>query len=68
MGKVTICDLKAAEAIEVTICDFKFLNSLRVNWNMKSFGKRSMLRFTAWMRTLGFTPYSSARCVESMTF
>jgi hypothetical protein len=42
--------------LEITICDFKLTASSRLNWNMKSSGKLSMLRFTAWTKALGSTP------------
>ena len=35
---------------------------------MKSLGKRSRFRLTAWTKTFGATSYSSARSVLSMTF
>lgn len=33
--------------LEITICDFKFLNTLSINWNIKSSGNLSILRLTA---------------------
>ena len=36
-----------AHCFEITDCDLKDSNSFRVNWNIKSEGKRSRLRFTA---------------------
>jgi hypothetical protein len=36
-------------SFEVTICDLKDSASSVVNWNMKSSGKRSGLRRTAWL-------------------
>ncbi len=42
----------------VTICDM-FRISIRVNSNMKSSGKRRMLRVTAWFKALVSTPYNA---------
>jgi len=42
--------------LEVTICDFKIANSVLLSWNMKSLGKRSRFRRTAWFSTLTGTP------------
>jgi len=49
-------DLDVPHELEVTICDLKFACSSGVSRNMKSSGKRSMFRFTAWFSTFTSTP------------
>ena len=50
---------------EVAICDLK--HSSIVSWNMKSSGKRSMLRLTCSFSRLVSTPYNSARSRSIIT-
>lgn len=60
--KVTFCDLEGLLPLsKVTNCDFTFLASSIESWNMKSSGKRSILRFTAWFKALVSIPYSVAK-------
>jgi len=47
--------------LEVTICDFQFSVSFLSSGNIKSIGKRSRFRWTAWLSALVGTWYSSAR-------
>ena len=42
---------------DITICDRKISSSPFVSWNIKSSGKRSMLRFTCSFSLPVFTPY-----------
>ena len=39
---IRICSPQFAQ-LEITNCDLKFLNSVLLNWNIKSFGKRLIL-------------------------
>jgi hypothetical protein len=41
---------------EITVCDLKRTASRSVSWNMKSAGKRSAFRFTAWTSAFVDTP------------
>ena len=43
-------------------------HSSRVSWNMKSSGKRSMLRLTCLFSWLTSTPYNSAKSLSSITW
>jgi len=47
--------------------NIKFSNSAAVNWNMKSFGKRSRFRVTALFKLPVVTPYSAARSLSRIT-
>lgn len=57
----TLCSVKAKggylvpPVFEVTICDLK-KNSFWDNKNIKSFGKRLIFRFTAWVKTFVSIP------------
>src|SRR3989338_7394435 len=52
---------------DIANCDIKPSHSSWVSGNMKSSGKRSMLRFTASLRRNVSTSYSSARSRSSIT-
>ena len=52
---------------KVTICDLKGSHSLLFSRNIKSAGKRSILRLTAWLSTRVPTPYNSAKSWSSIS-
>ena len=64
----TIGKYLVASQLEVTICDLKFENSISVNSNIKSDGKRSRFHFTCCFKTFVSTPYSSAKFLSNITF
>lgn len=73
----TPCSVKAIgaylrplrSALEITICDLHFSNSLALRTNIKSAGNRSPLRGTACFSALVVTPYSAAKiAVEHYPF
>ena len=45
-------ELVLAAGLDITICDLQFSNSSLESWKAKSFGKRSILRRTAWLSAL----------------
>jgi hypothetical protein len=47
--------------LEVTVCDFKLVNSSKLSWNMKSTGKRLTLRLIVCTKTLVSTVHSVAK-------
>ena len=55
------------DIFDIAICDFKKSNSSLVNWNMKSLGNRSILRFTCSFRRRVSTPYRKAKSESSIT-
>ena len=79
--EVAFCDFKISSSLEVANCDFKFASSLSkvancdletsassfVSWNMKSSGKRSILRLTCSFSRLVSTPYRRAKSRSRMT-
>ena len=54
--------------LDVTICDFKLLNSLASRRNMKSEGNRSRFLCTAWFNDRVSTWYNFARSESNITF
>ena len=73
--EVAFCDFKiSSSAFKVANCDLESSASSLVSWNIKSAGKRSMLRLTCSLRRLVSTPYNLAKsrsritCLPRMTW
>ena len=65
-------NLRVPPQLDVAICDFNSAGdrdeySSCVSWNIKSSGKRSMLRFTCSFMRLVSTPYNKARSLSIIT-
>ena len=62
------CDLESSpSSFKVANCDLEDSASSRVSWNIKSSGKRSILRFTCSFRRFVSTPYNRAKSRSSIT-
>lgn len=53
--------------LEIANCDLKFSNSIAVNCNAKSLGKRERLRWNASLKRVVLTPYNRAKSASSTT-
>lgn len=60
--------LRVPPQLDIPKWNFKSLNSFLVRRNIKSSGKRSMLRVTALLRLNVVTPYKAAKSLSRMTF
>ena len=65
-SKVANCDLEESP-LDIANCDFQSSNSSFVSWNIKSSGKRSILRLTCSFKRRVSTPYSRAKSRSRMT-
>ena len=64
---LAFCDDIFSFGMDIANCDFQFSNSSLFNWNIKSSGKRSILRFTCSLRRPVSTPYNRAKSRSSIT-